>query len=386
MRFHAQSKKKTILLDVSSINQYRGLTHLEGIGRSTLSLLKAFSKIDNLPFELILVSQRVRPGGLIGYQLPFRHFRIPVPNNDYFKKIVCGMRIKEILLNYDIIHIPHNTDFVDNPGKAIFTIHDLMFYKFPNYFPYSEKFSGWSKTLISNCRSVITCSQSSKNDIIKYWEVPDEKIEVIKWGVDRSIFFPGLPDEIADCKQKFGINNSFFLAVSCSHPRKNIELIINGFKKYKLNNGINQLVLIWEYPDKQILFNLQNELAENKIKIIKSVSDDELRALYSSASATLFPSVYEGFGFPILESLACHTPVVTCKNSSLEEIGSDLVSYTSETDSDEFSEKLTFLEKKQFQYDGFISKIENHLREFTWEKAANQYISVYLKQLGYVHS
>jgi len=195
-----------------------------------------------------------------------------------------------------------------------------------------------------------------------------------------------LPDEIADCKQKFGINNSFFLAVSCSHPRKNIELIINGFKKYKLNNGINQLVLIWEYPDKQILFNLQNELAENKIKIIKSVSDDELRALYSSASATLFPSVYEGFGFPILESLACHTPVVTCKNSSLEEIGSDLVSYTSETDSDEFSEKLTFLEKKQFQYDGFISKIENHLREFTWEKAANQYISVYLKQLGYVHS
>jgi len=372
---------KRVLIDVNSIVQYRGFTHLAGVGRSTLSLLEALAKNENLPFELQLYSLRVRGGGLDMYHLPFEQFRIPLPNQDRFKKIISGLRIKEILKNFDLFHIPHNTDIVARPGKTVFTIHDLMIYRFPEFFPHTESFSNWSKKLMKDCKAVVTCSESSKNDIASYWSVPEQKITVINWGIDRLTFYPSEDSEINQIKKSFNLNKPFFLAVSCSHPRKNVKLTLEAFRIFAKTKTEHQLVLIWSDPPREILTEYQQEIQNEKIRFIRNISDNDLRALYSAATATIFPSLYEGFGFPVLESIACHTPVITCKNSSLAEIGADLAIYTSETDIEELVEILKKVSVSEFDKSIFSEKAEKHLLNYNWENTADKYIDFYLKNL-----
>ena len=367
---------KRILFDVNSIVQYRGFTNLEGIGRSTLSLLETLAGKEDLPFEIVLLSQRLRRGGLEIYNLPFKQFRIPLPNQDRFKKIIKSLKIKEAFTRYDLYHIPHNTDYVALPHKTVFTIHDLMIYKFPEFFPFTKKFDSWAKNLMKECKAIITCSDSSKNDIAYYWNVPTEKISVIRWGIDRNVFFPADAESIDLVMRQLKIKTPYLLAVSTSHPRKNTRYILKSFREFCKFNSHFQLVILWDNPPKDLISEYEHEIQNKKILFINHVDDTVLRCLYSGAAATLFPSLYEGFGFPILESFACHTPVITCNNSSLREVGGNLALYTSETDISDLVMQLNVI-KEGINKKSFEIEVEKHLLHFSWRTTCEQYISLY---------
>ena len=369
---------KKILIDANSIVQYRGFTHLTGIGRSTLMLLKELGKRKELPFEIVIYTQRIRPGGLETYGLPFKQLRLPFPNQTRFKKLINFFRVKEALIDYDLCHIPHNTDIVAKPEKTLFTIHDLMIYKFPDFFPHTEKFSKFARKLIQGSKAVVTCSFSSKNDISTYWDIPKNKITVIPWGIDRETFYPDSRENIISAQKKYNIDAPFFLAVSCNHPRKNVSLILEAYSDLIKKGTDHILVLLWKNPNKHIISKYEEEIQRGKIKLIGNTSDRVLRALYSGAAATLFPSLYEGFGFPVLESFACHTPVITCNNSSLSEVGGNLAHFVSETNPYELTEKMIYFEKNKVKTTEFKSDAEKHLLRYTCRTMADAYIKLYL--------
>ena len=367
---------KKVLININSIVKYSGSTHLSGIGRSTISLLNEFAKISDLPFQIILYSQRLKGDGLKDYKFPFRSLRIPFPNYQQFTNLINLFNVKEVITGYDLYHIPHNTDQVAKPDKTIFTIHDLMIYRFPEFFPYTDEFDKWAKKIIKDCRAVVTCSDSSKNDISNFWNISPEKISVIRWGIDRNIFFPANTMDVEMIKSKLKIKLPYFVAVSNSHPRKNAGLILKSFREFIKTNNQFQLVFLWSNPPKDLVDNYASEILSEKILFANHLNDSELRCLYSGASATLYPSLQEGFGFPVLESFACHTPVITCNNSSLKEVGGDIALYTSESDVSEFVMHLSNISnginKKKFVYE-----VEMHLLNFKWETASDQYIKLY---------
>ena len=112
-----------------------------------------------------------------------------------------------------------------------------------------------------------------------------------------------------------------------------------------------------------------------------AVSDQDLVVLYNGALGTLFPSRYEGFGFPILESFACETPVMTCRNSSLQEVGGELALYTGEDDIDTMVDIMKALYENKYDKDEFVSKTKPFIQRFSWDKTAENYVTFFKKYL-----
>lgn len=369
--------KKKILLDVNSIISLYLNGFLYGVGRSTHELITALNNYDEIPFEIILFSQNLKGIGARNLQTKFKKLHFWLPNRNKTKNFSNFLKLKRLFSNYDIIHIPHNTDSWEDISKTIYTIHDLIVYRYPEMWGLTDEERKQHKFIAQNCKAIVTCSEASKNDIIKFWDVPEEKITVIPWGVNRKIFYPDLDQEInINHLKKF----NYFFCASCNHPRKNLNHIVESFSNYIKKGGNHNLILLkpynFEYDKYQTLVD------DRKIIIIEGISDDILRALYSQAKASILMSKYEGFGLPVLESLACGTQVICAHNSSLIEAGGEVVDYISENNLDLLTN--TFLKYENLnKFETLdLEKTEKHLSNFTWENCARNYIEFYKKVLS----
>lgn len=363
--------KKKILIDINSTIPYFMLGHTTGVGRSTLELISALSKIKDLPFDITLYSQNTR-GIKFGGQIPLKEFHMYLPNKEPIRKIVNKLHLKSLFTHYDLLHIPHNIDLCENYNKTIFTIHDLIVYRYPEQWGATEEDLLRLQEIGQKCKAIITCSESSKKDILNFWELPDKKVKVIPWGINREKF---RPIEDIRCLKKYGITSSYYFSSSCNHPRKNTSILLRAFEQYIDLGGSYQLVLL--NPNKEELIGFNALIDQKRVIICRNVSDDELVALYSHAHSSIVASSYEGFGLPVLESLACGTQVLCAKNSSIIEAGGSVVSYFEELEANCICSKMMKYESldKHNTYDRV--KTEAHLDRFTWKKCAESYVLFY---------
>ena len=368
---------KKLLIDVNSIIPYYTKGYVTGVGRSTLELLNAISNIENIPFKIILFSQNLK-GIKATNDFPFSYFHLYIPNRPFFKRISKLFRLKKIFCKYDLIHIPHNTDIVENESKVIYTIHDLAVYRFPEMWGVKDDIHFFHKLEESmhKCKAIITCSENSKRDIIKYTGIQGNKIVSIPWGINREIFHPIKERRYINNK---GIKDLYYFSASCNHPRKNLPLLLQAYQQYLTEGGIGQLVLL--NPMESALEGYRNLIEKEKIIICKGISDKELTELYTNAHCSIVVSQYEGFGFPILESLACHTMVLSANNSSLTEAGGNNIEYFDQLNIECISKMLLKYDKIKKEEMINIEKTEEHLNHFTWENCAKKYIEFYQKQI-----
>ena len=159
--------------------------------------------------------------------------------------------------------------------------------------------------------------------------------------------------------------------------RKNIETLIKAFIQFNSKKREHKLVLVWSNPPKSILNLCQKNIENSDIIFLKYISDKDLVSVYNGATATFFPTRYEGFGFPILESFACNTPVVTCRNTSLPEVGGNIALYTDEDGVDEMSYYMELFENENFDLHLFREQAKNYIKRFSWENTALQYVELY---------
>lgn len=375
-------KKPRVLIDVNSIISYIRDGALSGIGRTTFELLRQWdSFIDEIPFEIVLYSQNTKgisPKGIF----KFKSIHFFWPDRFKWKKFLYPLRLRRLLTKYDLNHIPHNVDITEDESRTILTIHDVMAYRFSELW----KSSKWALTDndrhmlehgANQCKAIVTCSECSRRDIIQYLNVPGSKVTSIPWGVNREMFKPTNDDEYL---KNIGIEGFYYFTSSANHPRKNLPLLLESYREYLKLGGRGQLVVL--NPEEEHLHGIIDLIEEGRIVILRKISDKELAALYTNAKCSLVLSSYEGFGLPVLESLACGTQVLCARNSSLVEAGGGVVDYIDEMNSTIIAHKILNYDTKEKTDMLDEVLLEEHLQKFTWEKCARKYIEFYKTQLG----
>lgn len=375
-------RKKRLLIDVNSITSYLKGGFFTGIGRTTYELLTQWNKLyDQIPFEIILYSLNTKGISSKGL-FRFRTLHLFWPDRNRFKHLLYSLRIRKFLSRYDLVHIPHNLDILEDVSNTILTIHDVMSYRFSDvwgsaYWSMPEDEKKKLEYAVKHCKAIVTCSECSKQDIVEYLDVPVSKVTVIPWGINREIFQPMYDD---DYLRSIGIMGLYYFTSSANHPRKNLPLLLKSYRTYLSLGGRGQLVAL--NPEEEHLASVKDLIDEGKIVILRKISDRELAVLYTNAQCSLMFSSYEGFGLPVLESLACGTQVICARNSSLTEAGGNIVDYIADMDDSIIAQKMLAYDNlnKDLILDNKV--IENHLIHFSWEACAQEYLEFYRRHLG----
>ncbi|MCL6519941.1 MAG: glycosyltransferase family 4 protein [Armatimonadetes bacterium] len=284
-------------------------------------------------------------------------------------------------LRLDILHAPAHVLPIACPCKSVVTVLDLSFVRFPQYFPrfqrqYLKCFTFWSA---QRANAVITISEHSKREIVELLKVPENKVFAIPLGIDRN-FHPVAAEEIARVASRYGISENTILFVGTLEPRKNIHSLIAAFNivRKKFNQHCT-LVLAggkgWFYHE---LFEFVRQLhLGDSIRFLGYVPAEDLPALYGAASVFVYPSIYEGFGLPPLEAMACGTPVITSSTTSLPEVVDDVGIMVEPHDVEALADAiLRVLCDFDLRQEMRAKGIERAKR-FSWEETARQTLKVY---------
>jgi len=281
----------------------------------------------------------------------------------------------------DILFVPaHTIPLLRRPNlKTVVTIHDLGAEYLAEYHRFPQKiYLNWStKYVASQATHLISVSNSTKKDLMATFSVPAKRISVVHEAVNTGHFFPRTKHEIAQTRAKYGLAGKYFLYVGTIQPRKNLFRLIEAFAKAKLEQ--TDLVLagsrgwlneeIYKAPEK---FNISNH-----VRFLGFVPDEDLPALYSGAIGTTFPSLYEGFGLPILEAFACGCPVLTSEGGATEEVAENAAILVDPKDAKKITNGIKKLAGNQKFRQELIKKGLSRVKDFSWEKSAQEVLNVF---------
>ena len=265
----------------------------------------------------------------------------------------------------------------------IVTIHDLTNFVDNRFFPYYKRFYKHIILQISKKRAdhIIAVSENTKTDLIKYLQIPKDKISVVYNGISSDYRQKVSEKLLLDVKEKYKLPDSYILFVGTIEPRKNIINLIQAFNQISDENIA--LVIVgkkgWMY--RPILQIIENSPKRKKILLLGNVSSSEdLAAIYQLASLFVFPSFYEGFGLPVIEAMASKVPVITSNISSLPEIAKDGVYYVDPENTDSIIQKIN--EVLSSDVTSKIIKAELISQQYNWENAAKQTYRIYQEVLA----
>lgn len=290
------------------------------------------------------------------------------------------------LLDIDIFFAPHiNFISFGSNCKKILTIHDLSYLRYPNCFSLRKNF--WHhflnvKKMVKQFDHIVAISENTKNDIIELLGVPERKIEVIYSGLSKE-YCPvkGEDKEMEKVRQKYDLPEAFLFYLGTIEPRKNVLAIIKAFETYLDESGNRKLNLVlagangWQNRD--IFKYLSISKYQYRIKYLGYIEATEKKYFYNLTKAFIFPSLYEGFGFPPLEAMACGTPVLTSNISSLPEVVSEAALLVDPTNIAEISEGISqILDNNDLRQDLVIKGLHQS-RKFSWINTAQNYLRLY---------
>jgi glycosyltransferase involved in cell wall biosynthesis len=268
----------------------------------------------------------------------------------------------------DVTFVPAHTLPAMFPGPAVVTVHDLGFRFFPEAHPARDRLYLDLTTAYSARRAtvVLADSQATANDLAEIYRVPVSKIRVVYPGVVA----PPVGD-IAAVRHKYGLPERYFLFLGTLQPRKNIAVIVQAYQRWRSANADEAVGLVlagkagWLY-DEQWADGLPG------VHLPGYIDEADKGALYAGALALVFPSLYEGFGFPVLEAMHCGTPVITSNTSSLPELAEDAALLVDPLDVNALVNKLTRIAANPDQRDLLREQGQRQAAQFTWERAADQ--------------
>jgi glycosyltransferase involved in cell wall biosynthesis len=260
-------------------------------------------------------------------------------------------------------------------ARRVLTVHDLTYLKYPEY--YSDHYlneHGYCKELpkgLKRADAVIAVSQQTEQDLIELMNVPEDKIRIIHEGVAPHFLKHLEDDKSAAIRKSYNLAPSYLVfLVGTPEPRKNLEKTIAAVRKAAPEHT---LVLIGpKNPIKKLIGN-----DHHKIKFINIVPTAHLPSLLSGAKISLYPSLYEGFGLPVLESMACGVPVITSQKGALPEVAGDAAILVDPEKVDSIADGISeLLSNKELQRKLKTAGIKR-AEKFTWQKAAAKTLSLY---------
>jgi len=282
----------------------------------------------------------------------------------------------------DIFHSPGNTQPLIQPCSLVVTLHDTLLMdsaedETPNFLFYTRHILPIG---LKRCKKIITVSENSKKDIMRKFRVPDEKIEVIYHGIDpffRRIDYTLTANEI---KTRLGIRGKFFFTIGSLGPRKNTQRVIETFSLLKKEKNIEHQLIIGGLKDgAESIFRKQIEAKglDKDIILISYISNTDLLFLYNNADIFYYISLYEGFGFPALEAMACGCPLIASNISSLPELVADSRILVDPIDINDIFDKSWLILSNRIFKEQIVEKGLRRVKQFTWRSTAEHTLKVY---------
>jgi glycosyltransferase involved in cell wall biosynthesis len=352
-----------------------------GVSEYTFQLLSELFKLDRQNQYRLFYNSSHDLAGLIPH---FDFANVTVQKFDYPNKLLnYGLLmplgkpwVDDLMGGVDIFFVPHlNFMAVSHQAKLFLTIHDLSFLHNPEFFSWRKNI--WHrclgvKKLARRADAIIAISQNTKNDIIDLLSVPAEKIQVIFSGIDADIARVVDEQILLNLQTKYSLPETFLLYLGTLEPRKNLPALVTAFELLKAESEHSELHLILAGGDGWKNRELHQQIASSKyasyIKLIGYVERGEKSALYTLARAFVYPSLYEGFGFPPLEAGKCGTPVLTSYSSSLSEILQSETVFVNPFDVNDILSGLREVLTK---------KTQPTIKTPTWQEAALKYIELF---------
>ncbi len=311
----------------------------------------------------------------------------PLPN--YTDLAVPGKRLwmqtafaKELYrLRPDRVFIPLQAVPIATPAGAeiVCVVHDLAFKHFPKTFPSGAraKLNLLLGLMARKATKIIAVSEATKFDLIRYFpDIPNSRIRVIHHGVDHGRYSRVVTDtEMADVLSKYGLEReSYILYVGAIQPRKNLVRLVAAFETAKEVHPDMKLVIVGEkaWLSDGIVDRMRRSRYHGDIILTGKVPFAELPAWYQGARLFAFPSLYEGFGLPILEAFAAGTPVLTGSLSSLPEVGGDAALYVDPHIEGDIARKLLILWEDAKLRDLLRERGQERVKLFSWDRCAEE--------------
>ncbi len=286
-------------------------------------------------------------------------------------------------LHLDVLHIPSYRRMIwSRPCATVATIHDLAPFHVSGKYDWKRMLYGRvaARGLAHRQRDIIAISHNTARDITQFFGVPDTRIRVVRNGINHQEFTPGYPDE---ARRELGLNKPFFLYVArLEHPGKNHIRLIDAFDAFKRATGSDwHLVLAgsdWTGAE-HIHRRINRSPYTREIMVMGFVPAARLPSLYRAASVFVYPSLYEGFGMPPLEAMACGCPVISSTGGALREMVADAGILVEPVDTNGLTREMTRLAgdprlREKLRMDGLA-----HAQQFTWQAAARATLEVYAR-------
>jgi glycosyltransferase involved in cell wall biosynthesis len=288
------------------------------------------------------------------------------------------------------VDLYHATDFVLPPVgrgiKTILTVHDLSFVRVPE--TAAPNLRAYLNVVVprsvENANHIIADSQATKDDLCALYGTSPDKITVLLSGVDPR--FAPVTDEsmLRTVRARYGIGDQpYIFCIGTVQPRKNYSRVIQSLAQLRAEGIDAQLVIAGGkgWLEDEMYRTLQATQMQEHVHLIGFARDEDLPALYCGAALTAFPSLYEGFGLPILESMACGTPVVTANVSSLPEVAGEAALLIDPYDVPALTDAFRRLMTDDAFCSDLIQRGYEQVKQFSWAKAARQLRAIYERVL-----
>ncbi|MGA3085215.1 MAG: glycosyltransferase family 1 protein [Thermodesulfobacteriota bacterium] len=369
-----------IAIDVRTV-----LPNRSGVGNYVLHLVQNLRQVDPEPIYYFLAQKKnlFLLGNLAREQNPlltiFSHENHPL--SDFWEHFILPIRLKKMGIN--VFHGPASLiPFRKDHYGLIVTIHDLVAFLFPETIPL--KYGAYMRYLlrqaVKKADKIIAVSHHTKKDLIRILKVSSEKIVVIH-EAPSPIFFPYDKKEAqARLKQQYGITKKFIYHLGNIEPRKNLIVLLEAFTRVCQDLGNEyQLVVSGQkgWLTRSLSHFLKNYPAQDQVLFTGYVPMEHIPMFMNSAELFVFPSLYEGFGLPVLEAMSCGTPIISSNRSSIPEIVGSAGILVDPTDTQELADRIIGLLRNPEEKMRLSQLGKEQSARFSWYEAARKTLDVY---------
>jgi glycosyltransferase involved in cell wall biosynthesis len=356
-----------------------------GLGRYAESLARALVAKDPERFALFFNrSGELRP--LTGLEeIPVRELRAGYKpwRMAVWLGQLAGLGFDRLLPGAELYHATEHLLMPLRHVPSVLTVHDLIFRLFPQH---HKRLNYWylNAAMPLYCRrasAIIAVSQATKRDLVRLYRLDPAKITVIHEAAAPH-FTPASPARVAEVRARYRLPDPYLLHVGTIEPRKNLKRLLEAVHRLREAEDDVRLVVVgskgWLY---QGFFQQLEELGlKDAVALPGYVPDADLPALYSGARLVVVPSLYEGFGLPVLEGMACGAPVVCSNASSLPEVGGDAARYFDPTDVAAMEDAILTVWRDEAQREAMRQDGLARAAQFSWERAADETMALYWLQ------
>lgn len=326
----------------------------------------------------------VGPNGMEALaDLPDNFKLVPERSKVYSVRELFALSWRLWRLELDLYHATHYVLPLVLPCKAVVTIHDIIHLLYPEFLPSRLAFFYAQRMIrrsLARASRVITVSQNTRSDLLRYFDVDGRKIEVVYNGVDAA-FHRQLPEEELERRlAELGVRRPYLLFVGNPKPHKNLHNVIQAYAKaLTIHDFEGDLVCVGGQPEADLKIRQRAAAAgvADRLRLLGQVPDEVLPAIYQGATLFVYPTLYEGFGLPVVEAMASGVPVITSNTSALREIGEGYAQLVNPLDVEALARAIAHSMADPDHRRTLADLGRRRAREFSWERAARRTLAIY---------